>query len=106
LIGKHDFTSFEASGSRDIKKEGGLGAVREIFTARFVDRTPTGYYRIEISGGGFLRHMVRNIIGTLFEVGLKKRSVHGFVHALRGKDRALAGPTAPAKGLFLKEVFY
>ncbi len=107
LIGKHDFSSFEAAGSRDLSLKGGLGAVREIFSAKLFEREhQSGYYTVEIGGSGFLRHMVRNIVGTLFMVGSGKRSVHQFREILRGKDRSLAGPTAPSKGLFLKEVFY
>lgn len=107
LIGEHDFSSFEASGSRDLSIVGGAGAVREIFTAKLFEREQLpGHYTIEISGNGFLRHMVRNIIGTIFEVGFGKTTVQEFRAILHGKDRSLAGPTAPAKGLFLKEVFY
>ncbi len=50
--------------------------------------------------------MVRNIVGTLFEVGLGKRTSGNFEGVLRGCDRSLAGATAPPNGLFLKEVFY
>jgi tRNA pseudouridine38-40 synthase len=107
LLGKHDFRSFEAAGSRDPGNEGGMGAVREIFTARLHDRDQIpGHYTIEISGSGFLRHMVRNIVGTLFGVASGKWSVQEFAEILQAKDRSLAGATAPAKGLFLKEVFY
>lgn len=106
ITGKHDFSSFEKVGSRDRTITGGLGAVREIFSAKLLARERSGYYAIEISGSGFLRYMVRNIVGTLFDVGFGRKTVPRFREILQGKDRALAGPTAPAKGLFLKEVYY
>lgn len=106
LVGKHDFSSFEAVGSRDLKIVGGLGAVREIFSADLLEKNQQGHYAIEISGSGFLRHMVRNIVGTIFEVGSGKLSVQRFQEIVQARDRSLAGPTAPARGLFLKEVFY
>ena len=53
-----------------------------------------------------LRHMVRNIVGTILEVGKGKLSQNDIAAILAAKDRAAAGPTAPAAGLFLKEIFY
>jgi tRNA pseudouridine38-40 synthase len=107
LVGRHDFASFEATGSRDPGYDGGLGAVREIFAAELHqdDRRPEKF-RIMISGNGFLRHMVRNIVGTLVEVGQGRRSVNEFKNLIELRDRAAAGPTMPARGLFLKEVYY
>jgi len=107
LVGVHDFSSFETAGSRDLLDAGRRGAVREISAA--VMRQVPGdscRYHIEIAGDGFLRHMVRNIVGTLIEVGRGKRSVAGFMAVLAARDRAAAGKTAPARGLFLQEVFY
>lgn len=107
LLGKHDFTSFEASGSRDIEKTHGKGAVREMFTAKLVqDSNGPEKFRFIIAGDGFLRHMVRNIVGTLVEVGQGKRSIADFQAVLTARDRATAGPTMPASGLFLQEVYY
>lgn len=107
LIGKHDFSSFEATGSRDLSDKNGKGAIREIFSAECVLKdNETGKIFIKISGDGFLRHMVRNIAGTLIEVGIGKMSVTDFKRALDSKNRSAAGPTAPARGLFLKKVFY
>lgn len=57
-------------------------------------------------GEGFLRHMVRNIVGTLLEVGRGQRTVKEFAEALAAKDRTAAGHTAPPHGLTLKEVLY
>jgi tRNA pseudouridine38-40 synthase len=107
LIGEHDFSAFEATGSRDLGYQGGRGAVRRISRAEF----KSGEGRplpltIELAGDGFLRHMVRNIVGTVLEVGQGRMTVADFAAVLAGRDRAAAGPTAPARGLFLKEVYY
>ncbi len=103
LVGTHDFSSFEASGSRTGEER--RGAVRTIFAARLL---PMGdkRFRIEIQGDGFLRHMVRNIVGTVVEVGQGRRSVEDFRRLLTARDRRLAGATAPACGLFLRAVHY
>jgi tRNA pseudouridine38-40 synthase len=58
------------------------------------------------AGDGFLRHMVRAVAGTLVDVGLGRRSVESVAAALASRDRAQAGPTAPAHGLFLVKVEY
>ena len=57
-------------------------------------------------GDGFLRNMVRNLMGTLLDVGRGKLSAADFRAILEAKDRTMAGATAPAHGLFLKEVLY
>ena len=59
-----------------------------------------------ITGDGFLRHMVRTVVGCLVEVGRGKRSPEWFTELLETKNRALAGATAPAEGLFLVSVSY
>jgi tRNA pseudouridine38-40 synthase len=107
LVGRHDFSSFEATGSRDPDNENGLGAVREIHAAEVCpDGRQPEKFRIVISGNGFLRHMVRNIVGTVVEVGQGKRTEEDFRVLLKSRNRAAAGPTMPARGLFLKEVYY
>lgn len=107
LVGKHDFSSFEAAGSRDPSIETGRGAVRTITSATLESNEYSpGHWYFAIAGDGFLRHMVRNIIGTLIEVGKGRRSVHEFREIMAARDRDAAGPTAPAKGLCLKEVYY
>jgi tRNA pseudouridine38-40 synthase len=107
IVGSHDFSSFEATGSRDPAADKGMGAVRRLSAARiFADHSCKDFFTIVISGNGFLRHMVRNIAGTLFEVGKGKFSPTDFGKILAARDRTLAGPTAPAKGLLLREVFY
>jgi tRNA pseudouridine38-40 synthase len=105
LIGRHDFSSFENSGSRDKKSSQGRGAVRTLFTAK-IEKHSQDTFAIEVTGDGFLRNMVRNIVGTLLESGEKKISVDGFSAILKAKNRAMAGPTAPPHGLFLQRVLY
>jgi tRNA pseudouridine38-40 synthase len=105
ISGTHDFSSFEGSGSRD-PEFSGRGAVRTIFEAKINRIGEDNYHRIIITGDGFLRHMVRNIVGTLLEVGQGKLIPSDVADILDARDRSAAGPTAPACGLFLKEVLY
>jgi len=107
LLGEHDFSSFEAAGSRDPALQKGRGARRHIHAAA-IERSEERPERLRftISGDGFLRHMVRNIVGTLIEVGKGKRTPADFAAVLAARDRSLAGPTAPAHGLFLQKVHY
>jgi tRNA pseudouridine38-40 synthase len=69
-------------------------------------RGRSGLVRFEIEANGFLKQMVRAIIGTLVEVGKGKMSAVEFRKILESKERSKAGATAPAHGLFLKEVKY
>ena len=98
LIGEHNFAAFMASGS-DIKN-----TIRNIFHLEIKEKGP--FIIIEIEADGFLRHMARNIVGTLVEIGLHKRKKQEIKSILASQDRKLAGINAPAKGLFLKEVKY
>ncbi|MBU0682655.1 MAG: tRNA pseudouridine(38-40) synthase TruA [Proteobacteria bacterium] len=108
LVGTHDFSSFEATGSRDLGQEGGRGAVRTLFLADYRESASEivrhGFFHFV--GNGFLRHMVRNLVGTLIYVGQGKLTPAGFVNILQARDRTVAGPMAPARGLFLKSVSY
>jgi tRNA pseudouridine38-40 synthase len=107
LTGTHDFSSFERAGSRDPNKLEGRGAVR---TLSHVSCTPVlsriNHWSIRLTGDGFLRQMVRNIAGTLIEIGQGKRTTDSLKTILGAKNRAAAGPTAPACGLFLEEIQY
>jgi len=105
LTGTHDFASFENTGSRDKSLTDGRGSTRTLFTADLC-QPDDNEYCFSITGDGFLRQMVRNLVGTLLEVGRGKRSVDNFEQVLLAKDRTAAGPTAPAHGLTLMEVFY
>ena len=99
LIGEHDFSSFRSVGSPT------RTAVRKVIRAEW-ERTQEGLLTFEIEASGFLKQMVRAIVGTLVEVGRSKMSPEDFEKILESKDRTKAGPTAPAQGLFLKEVKY
>jgi tRNA pseudouridine38-40 synthase len=105
VTGTYDFSSFEGAGSRDPELSS-RGAVRTIFEAR-IDRIGSeNYHRFVITGDGFLRHMVRNIVGTLLEVGQGRLKPSSVSDIMAARDRTAAGPTAPARGLFLQEVHY
>ena len=99
IIGIHDFKAFESSGSPRTHTK------RHVIAADlFEEDNATLVFRIEADG--FLRFMVRTIVGTLVEVGLGKISPDDFKKILKSKDRSKAGATAPATGLYLVEVKY
>ncbi|UCG13740.1 MAG: tRNA pseudouridine(38-40) synthase TruA [Deltaproteobacteria bacterium] len=99
LEGRHDFTSFQAAGSSVRNTE------REIFSTR-LDSEGKHLWTITIEANGFLRHMVRNIVGTLVEVGRGRFTVEQFSALMATRDRKQAGMTAPARGLCLCKVCY
>jgi tRNA pseudouridine38-40 synthase len=123
LEGRHDFAAFQASGSAAKTTE------REIFCVKLSTRRQVSLHlaetcphdglrggelearggeliTIEIAGNGFLRHMIRIIVGSLVEIGRGRRDAEWLGRALASGDRRLAGPTAPARGLFLLGVDY
>lgn len=99
LVGRHDFKAFEGTGSPRSH------STRQVFKAD-IHREDEAYLIFEIEADGFLRFMVRNIVGTLVEVGTGKISPGDFKDILISGDRSRAGTTAPARGLFLAEVKY
>jgi len=99
LIGTRDFKAFEGSGSPRSH------TTRTIYRAEWV-LEGEDYLIFEIEADGFLRFMVRNIVGTLVEVGSGKRTATDMDKILTSRDRSQGGPTAPAHGLFLVEVHY
>ncbi len=98
LVGEHDFSSFRAAGCT------GKTPVRRVLGCTI--RRKGERVTLEIHGTAFLQKMVRNIAGTLQDVGLGKRSPDSIVGLLAAKDRTLAGNTAPAQGLVLWQVDY
>ncbi|MBQ6094452.1 MAG: tRNA pseudouridine(38-40) synthase TruA [Lachnospiraceae bacterium] len=98
LMGTHDFASF--CGNPKMKKP----------TVRMVDRIDIDldgdYLRLTYHGSGFLQYMVRILTGTLLEVGFGQRDPESIPELIEAKNRSLAGPTAPAKGLCLLKVDY
>jgi tRNA pseudouridine38-40 synthase len=99
LAGRHDFRSFQATGS-NVKE-----TVRELFRAE-VSGVTGGEIRMEFEGSGFLRYMVRNMAGTLIEVGKGWRDSDSIPALFEARDRRQAGPTAQARGLTLVRVDY
>lgn len=98
LIGRQDFTSFSRSGS-DVKTF--------ICDIQKVEWTQSqNYFRFSITADRFLRNMVRAIVGTLLEIGYEKMEVSDMKMIISRKDRSLAGPSAPAHGLYLARVEY
>ncbi|PYV16285.1 MAG: tRNA pseudouridine(38-40) synthase TruA [Acidobacteria bacterium] len=106
--GEHDFTSFAAAKDlSDSDRENFPGsAVRRIYSSRFLWRPKLQMLVYEIRGSGFLHHMVRNLVGTLIEVGRGKLQPRDMLRIFEAQDRSQAGPTAPASGLFLVNVEY
>ena len=100
LKGTHDFSAFEGTGSAR------SSAVRTVMDVCLSDEGEGDYLVFSIEADGFLRFMVRNIVGTLVDVGKGRISPKDFQGILTSKDRNLAGATAPPQGLFLKEVKY
>ncbi len=116
LVGRHDFTAFQSTGSAVTH------AVRTVTAARVVqwpvdgpppapgvasDQGPGARLVVfDVTADGFLRHMVRAMAGTLVEVGLGRRPPAGLREVVDGRARATAGATAPAAGLWLVSVDY
>lgn len=84
----------------------GSSMVRTIFSSRILWRPRTSVLAYQVKGSGFLHHMVRNIVGTLIEVGRGKLRPNDIPEILAARDRTRAGPTAPASGLCLMNVEY
>jgi tRNA pseudouridine38-40 synthase len=99
ILGENDFKSFEGTGSPRAH------TVRHVTSARW-DSDPSGSLCLTIEANGFLRYMVRNIVGTLVLVGRKKITTDQFNEIMASRDRNRAGPTAPAQGLCLIAVKY
>lgn len=98
IIGVHDFSSFKKKNEKYKRHE------REVLRAGVRRRGEFIYIFIEATG--FLRYMVRNIVGTLVLVGEGKISKDDFTAILQSRDRVNAGPTAPPQGLFLRKIRY
>lgn len=99
LLGTHDFAAFQSAG-------GGVRTSVRTLTRLDVEGAAGGEIRLWVAGTGFLRHMVRALAGTLVEVGRGRRPADDLPAVLASRDRARAGPTAPARGLTLVRVDY
>jgi tRNA pseudouridine38-40 synthase len=98
LVGEHDFSAFALSGGSH------RSPVRRVFAAEWAEAGPR--LELVVTGSGFLRGMVRGLVGTLLEVGQGRRPPDAMARLLSGAPRAAAGPTAPASGLTLERVQY
>jgi tRNA pseudouridine38-40 synthase len=99
IPGEHDFAAFQGAGGATHT------SVRRITSARW--RTDgDGSLVFEIAGEGFLRYMVRSLVGALVEIGHRRRDPGDIARLLAARDRSGAGRTAPAEGLFLVKVEY
>ena len=123
LCGTHDFTSFAASDPERGGRENDEESSADLAAARQPSQRPgepnpvktifaSGWRRegellvYTVTGSGFLHHMVRNIVGTLADIGRGSLGVDALPRILAARDRTAAGPTAPARGLFLVGVEY
>lgn len=98
LKGKNDFKTFQGSGCT------ARTTLREIYRLSIVREGD--FIRITVDGSGFLKYMVRIIVGTLIEIGWGKWPPERMKKVLKSKDRLMAGPTAPSRGLCLVKVVY
>jgi tRNA pseudouridine38-40 synthase len=115
LLGDHDFSCFQAKADPTRGQRTASTATRKRTTTRTMSRSGwneeplAGGGRIliyEIAGTGFLKYMVRAVVGTLVEVGDGRRTPASLRDLLDSRDRAAAGPTAPPIGLYLVRVDY
>jgi tRNA pseudouridine38-40 synthase len=109
LIGKHDFSCFRAAGCSSkhalrniskltVYKANSAGLLAFKFNAPLI--------KISVQADAFLRHMVRNIVGTLVAVGMGKTHPSNMKYILQSRDRREAEKNAPAQGLFLEKITY
>ncbi len=98
LVGKHDFSAFQGAGGKV------NSTVREIDSLTIQKKDD--WIHFNVVGNGFLKYMVRNIVGTLIQVGQEKITAEQTQVILQSCDRTQAGPTAPARGLCLVAVKY
>jgi tRNA pseudouridine38-40 synthase len=100
LVGTHDFAAFRSVGG------GVKTTTRTLMQSEFVPDEDNTRFVYETTGDGFLRHMVRAVVGTLVEIGRRQRPAASIAALLTGGNRAEAGATAPPQGLFLVRVDY
>ena len=100
LMGEQDFAAFCGADAKEIPRT----TVRRVLESRVLREPPLLIYRVEATA--FLKHMVRNIIGTLVEIGLGERPPEVMTDLIAGRDRTRAGATAPPQGLTLVDVRY
>lgn len=99
IVGEHDFKSFQSVGTSVAT------TIRTIHQIKW-NRKPNHIVEVQITGSGFLKQMVRNIVGTQVDFFIKNKELQSLRYVLEARDRKKAGPTAPAQGLYLKKVYY
>ena len=109
ILGEHDFTTFAASDPdlttrRQPTNAASRSNLRRIDVSVWSERD--GLYIYRVTGSGFLHHMVRNLVGTFVDIGAHRIPTEAIPTLLAANDRSAAGPTAPARGLFLVDVEY
>ena len=109
LLGTYDFSSMSASSRthaapRESDPASQPNPIKTIQSATWARKDDLLFFRIQ--GSGFLHHMVRNLVGTLVDIGRGSLTPDDLPRILASRDRAQAGPTAPASGLYLDEVLY
>jgi len=108
ILGEHDFTSFAASDPDLTARQDDVSEPRS--SSRRIDASlwtaRDDLYTYRVSGSGFLHHMVRNLVGTFVEIGAGRIAVDSLPRIIAARNRSAAGPTAPARGLFLTAVAY
>jgi tRNA pseudouridine38-40 synthase len=113
FIGEHDFQSFAASDPDQATREADESAeqrttMRTIFSSGWERRATVegDLFVYRVRGNGFLHHMVRNLVGTMMDVARGQLRIEDLAEILAARSRSAAGPTAPARGLFLHSVEY
>lgn len=111
LLGEHNFSSFQAAPSRSERSKSAVrtATTRTVTRSVWTEEPLAGGGRLllyEVAGTGFLKYMVRAVVGTLVEVGDGRRTPASLRDLLDSRDRGSAGPTAPPAGLYLVRVDY
>ncbi len=114
VVGEHDFTSFAAvDPDAAERRSGDADAAERTLAATHVRAISCSCWQQDgarltyrVTGNGFLHHMVRNLVGTFLEIGRGRLAADAMPRILAARSRSAAGPTAPARGLFLVSVDY
>jgi tRNA pseudouridine38-40 synthase len=106
ILGEHDFTSFAASDPDLATRSSGEAPSNFRAMCSSAWHSDSALFVYRVTGSGFLHHMVRNLVGTFVDAAARRIDPDSIPAILAGRDRSLAGPTAPARGLFLVGVEY